>query len=198
MNRTPALGMAAVLFLAGCAVPGSPVAMDEAAANAAAKAQVSARPSEIRLDGFAGEQVCSLLTAAQQKDLGVDYVMPAAAGDRFDNRGCRFSRSLETPRYAYRVTPVTQEGADVWLRPGETNLEVQVVRVAGFPAVQNRRRTDDRGCFVDVSVADGQRLGIQYSYDTHPVPLTAAELCGRALAMAELAVRNLVELRGRR
>ncbi|MCO1579766.1 DUF3558 domain-containing protein [Crossiella sp. SN42] len=188
------LGMVALVVLAGCSVPGSPVPMDEAAA----KAVVSARPKEIRLDGFVEGQVCELLTAAQRKDLGVDYVMPAEAGDRFGNRGCGFSRSGEKPRYAYQVTPVPQEGADVWLRPGETNLEVQLVRVAGFPAVQNRRTTDGRGCFVDVSVADGQRLGIQYSYDTEPVPLTTAELCQRAVAMAELATRNLVELRGKR
>ncbi|MGO1049004.1 DUF3558 domain-containing protein [Crossiella sp. CA198] len=193
-----ALVLAALVFAAGCSVPGSPVAMDEASARAAAKALVSARPREIRLDGFTGAQVCALLTEAQQRELGLDFVMAAQAGDRFDNRGCSFSRAGRQPRYAYGVTPVPQEGADVWLRPGATDLEVQVVTVAGFPAVQNRRSTDGRGCFVDVSVADGQRLGIQYSYDTEPVPLTAAELCGRAVAMAELATRNLVELRGRR
>ncbi|MGW0517420.1 DUF3558 domain-containing protein [Crossiella sp. NPDC003009] len=184
----------ALVLLAGCSVPGSPMPMDAAAAKAA----VSARPSEIRLDGFMGDQVCALLTTAQRRDLGVDFVIAAEAGDRFDNKGCRFSRSGEKPRYAYRVTPVPQEGADAWLRPGATNLEVQLVEVAGFPAVQNRLVSDDRGCFVDVSVADGQRLGIQYSYDTEPVPLTTAELCQRAVAMAELATRNLVELRGKR
>ncbi|MCK2240955.1 MULTISPECIES: DUF3558 domain-containing protein [unclassified Crossiella] len=190
--------VAALVLVAGCtvSVSGSAAGVDEDTGRSQARALLAHRPREIRVDGVTREQVCALLTAAQQDALGLDYIRPAEAGDRYKNRGCGFSRSLKLPRYAYQVTPVPQEGADVWLRPGETNLEVKQIIVARFPAVQNRRRADGRGCFIDVSVADGQRLGIQYSHDTHPVLLTPVELCQRAVTVAEMVMGNLIAQRG--
>lgn len=190
------LVLALVLTGGGCVVAGTAQPMSEASAIAAAKAMLTGRPKDIRLDGFGGAQVCSLVNPAQRRQLGLDQVGASQVGDEFDNRGCHLVRVLGEPNYAYVVTPVPQEGADVWLRPGATNVQARVVRVAGYPAVLLRRETDRRGCFVDVSVADGQRLRIQYTHVSEPLPQSPEELCAKAEEMANLTTQNLVDQRG--
>ncbi|MBP2478053.1 hypothetical protein JOF53_006925 [Crossiella equi] len=187
---------------AGCTVTasGTPAPLDSSSAVAQAKALVANRPKEIRLDGVGAEQVCALLTEPQRRNLGIEWVQADPSDgrgrDKFRNKGCSFESGTAPPRYGYAISPVTQEGADVWLRPGATNVEAQLVTVAGYPAVRNRLRGDERACFVDVSVADGQRLGIQYSFDSSPVTETEEQVCRKALDAAELITRNLVRQQG--
>ncbi|MCK2237424.1 DUF3558 domain-containing protein [Crossiella sp. S99.2] len=153
------------------------------------------RPKDIRLDGLTPEQVCALVPEQRIKDLGVDKVHETSDVGEFNDKGCRFARTTAKDGYSYLVTPTTQQGAEEWLKRSGA-VTARIVTAAGYPAVENRRPTDSRGCFVDVSVAEGQRLGIQYAYDSQPVPLTPDQLCAKALEMAELATQGLIKLRG--
>ncbi|MCO1575859.1 DUF3558 domain-containing protein [Crossiella sp. SN42] len=197
---TSLLRWSSVLLLAavvtGCTVaPGTPTTPDTPASATATSAGLPARPKEIKLDGLTPQQVCALVSEQQAKQLGIDTVRETNDIGQFKNKGCWLAKATARDGYAYYITPTTQQGAEVWLKPGNT-VKARVVSAAGYPAVENRRPTDDRGCFVDVSVADGQRLGIQYSYDSQPVPYTPEQLCAKALEMAELATQGLIKLRG--
>ncbi|MGO1053709.1 DUF3558 domain-containing protein [Crossiella sp. CA198] len=192
------LSIAVLLMVAaGCTnTPGVATMPDGTSTTSpSATSALPPRPKEIRLDGITPEQVCALLTEAQTKRLGIDSIRTTKGGGRFDNAGCSFSKATAKDGYGYLVTPTTQEGAEVWLKPDGT-VTARIVTAAGYPAVENRRPNDSRGCFVDVSVADGQRLGIQYSYDSRPVPYTPDQLCAKALEMAELATQGLIKLHG--
>ncbi|MCK2239744.1 MULTISPECIES: DUF3558 domain-containing protein [unclassified Crossiella] len=188
--------MALVVLVSGCTpAPGTPTTSNATESSSTQAPTLPGRPKDIRLDDLASEQICSLLTEEQGKKLGVNTIRPIGDVGRFKDKGCGFLNSVTKPFYGYQIVPTTQEGADVWLKPGST-VSARILTVAGYPAVENRRPGDDRGCFVDVSVAEGQRLGIQYSYNSQPVTQTPEQLCAKALEMAELATQGLIKLHG--
>ncbi len=161
------------------------------AAPAISATALPPRPREIDLTGV---DTCTLFTTEQQRQLGTDRP-PGFSNypDRYGNRPCSYGKSLSSPRFGYSIKIVTQEDATVYLT-GERDVTARVVMVAGFPAVENRRPTDERGCFVDVSTKDGQYLSIQYAESTgsNDTPEVA---CEKARTSAEMAMLTLLTQR---
>ncbi|MGH3913820.1 MAG: DUF3558 family protein, partial [Pseudonocardiaceae bacterium] len=89
------------------------------------------RPREIDLTGV---DTCTLLTPAQQQQLGTDRAPVATADvDRYGNTSCHYSKFGSSPRFSYSITAVPQEDATVYLT-GARDVVARVVSAAGFPA----------------------------------------------------------------
>lgn len=193
--RRLGIGVAGVLvLLAGCGSaeePGAEVATDGAAESS--RPQLPPRPQEVDLTGLTGDDTCALLTDEQQAQLGMDREPNVSDSDRFGNPRCNFGRSQSEPRFAYQLKAVTQEDVTVYL-DGSRLVTARVVEAAGFPAVENRRPTDERGCFVDVSTMDGQYLSVQYDEPFQSAE-TPAEACEKARVVAEMAMTTLLAQR---
>jgi Protein of unknown function (DUF3558) len=192
----PILAAAGALALAatGCAGPPTGSVGTPAQTSAVPATSVVALPPRPRQIDLTGVDTCTLLTTEQQQQLGTDRP-PGFSNypDRYGNRPCSYGKSLSSPRFGYSVKGVTQEDATVYLT-GDRDVTARVVLVAGFPAVENRRPTDERGCFVDVSTTDGQYLSIQYAESTGSND-TAEVACEKARVAAELAMQTLLTQR---
>ncbi|MGH3935983.1 MAG: DUF3558 domain-containing protein [Pseudonocardiaceae bacterium] len=190
------LAVAGVLALAatGCAGPPTGSGGTPRQTSAAPATSVTALPPRPREIDLIGVDTCTLLTTEQQRQLGTDRP-PGLSNypDRYGNQSCSYGKSLSSPRFGYSVKVVTQEDATVYLT-GERDVTARVVLVAGFPAVENRRPTDERGCFVDVSTKDGQYLSVQYAESTGSND-TAEVACEKARVAAELAMLTLLTQR---
>ncbi|MGH4024905.1 MAG: DUF3558 domain-containing protein [Pseudonocardiaceae bacterium] len=194
-NRFALLALTAAVAVSAAACSGPPTGGGTPGQTSTAAAStvptLPPRPREIDLTGV---DVCSLLTPEQQQELGIDR--PPTAGvdtDGHRNTYCDYRHSLSSPRFGYQVTIVGQEDASLYLT-GERNVVSRVVSAAGFPAVQARRPTDERGCFVLVSTKDGQYFDVQYGESTgsNDTPEVA---CEKARVTAEMAMQTLLTQR---
>ena len=137
---------------------------------------------------------CTLLTPEQQRQLGTDTPPNLSVEtDRYGNTYCHYGKILSSPRFGYQFQVVTQEDVTAYLT-GERDVTARVVLVAGFPAVENHRPLDERGCFVDVSTKDGQYLDVQYAESTGSNDTTELA-CEKARFAAELAMQTLLTQR---
>lgn len=149
------------------------------------------RPREVRLDGV---DPCSLLSAEQRAGLGLDgtpqFTHPYA--DLFGGTvpTCTVT-GLEREPVAVGIGTVTSAGIERWHR-GDVAADVRSTTVADFPAVvaAPRRLTDF--CSVEVDVAPGQLLDVQFSDGGGRPPLTQDELCRRAGQVAEQLMTSLL------
>ncbi|MGH3929973.1 MAG: DUF3558 domain-containing protein [Pseudonocardiaceae bacterium] len=192
-------GLAMLMVTAAVAVPASAcgaasVAGPGAGATSAAPSSAPTLPPRPREIDLTGVDACTLLTPQQQRQLGTDRA-PVASGetDRYGNPYCHYSKALSSPYFGYTLQVVTQEDATLYLT-GERDVTARVVSVAGFPAVENHRPLDERGCFVDVSTKDGQYLDVQYAESTGSNDPTEVA-CEKARSAAELAMQTLLTQR---
>ncbi|APU17009.1 MULTISPECIES: DUF3558 domain-containing protein [Actinoalloteichus] len=153
-------------------------------------AELADRPQEIDLTGI---DPCTLNTEDGLLEQGIDREpRPNRSADPHEPT-CSLDHSTGPPYYGIQVKLKPGEGAEVLLAPN-LNLDTEIIDIAGFPAVQNRRPTDMRGCFVDVSVAEGQTLSIQFDGGEEMGP--PEYHCERATAAATMATETLVALHG--
>lgn len=147
-----------------------------------------ARPAELRLDGV---DPCTLLTAAQVRQLGV------VAGGRLENTdelgsvGCRWPNSRQSPSSGYVARLLMNRAADSAL-PGA--IGAQVVTIDGFSAVRAAAPGVDpkNHCILVVDVAPGQSLWVQWLTISPNYPGLSHELaCQQARDAARLMLSNL-------
>lgn len=184
---------AVAVAVSSCSAPSTNGA-DPGGSGAAATQSAPTLPPRPREIDLAGVEVCSLLTPEQQRKLGTD--VPPQAGmdtDKYRNAYCDYSKAQSSPRYSYQITIVPQEDASVYLTD-KRDVVARVVSAAGFPAIQARRPTDERGCFVLVSTKQGQYFDVQYGESTGSNDSTEVA-CEKARVAAEMAMQTLLTQR---
>jgi Protein of unknown function (DUF3558) len=149
------------------------------------------RPREVRLDGV---DPCTLLSPEQRAALGLDGT-PRLSDPYAELFGgavptCTITGLTGEP-IAVGVGTVTSVGIERWRR-GDLAAEVHPTMVADFPAVVAvpQRLTDY--CSVEVDVAAGQLLDVQFSDGGGKPPIPQDELCRRAGQVADELMTSLL------
>lgn len=95
------------------------------------------------------------------------------------------------------ITVSATVGLGEYLKRITDNPTRRVLTVAGFPAIQDEQKSDigpgNDSCFVDVDVAEGQMLALQFAQvaaDEGKV-LPMETLCAKAVEVAEAALTTL-------
>jgi hypothetical protein len=179
------LPVVACVLAAGCtaAVEGTPVAPSAV--------PPPPRPREVRLDGV---DPCSLLTPEQRAGLGLDGTprLTTPYAELFGGTvpTCTIT-GLKREPIAVGVGVVTSVGIERW-RGGDLAADMRPTTVAGFPAVVAvpQRLTDY--CSVEVDVAAGQLLDVQFSDGGGRPPIPQDELCRRGGQVAGQLMASLL------
>lgn len=174
-----------VVGVVGCApaVPAPTAPPSSTSATAQPRVTLPPRPREIRVDDL---DPCLLLTPEQQELLELDGIAtPDGGSDPIlgRTRSCSF-RGSDPREIAVGVTPATAAGIEVFT---EQNLAVELtpITLSGFPALVVRATLRDDFCSVDVDIADGQLLDIQFAEGTGREPIPQDQLCRDAQAVAD-------------
>ena len=180
--------IAALAMVSACsttAVPGSP---SPAATAGSAGADLPSRPREIRLDDI---DPCSLLTAAQRTELGFtdDSVAYTGTAPGFKGPACAL-QGFEPRAVTLGILLSVENDISVLTAPGASRGQLTPITVEGFPAVL-ARPTITSFCAVDVDVADGQFLDVQFSDGGRRPPVTQDELCRDVVGIARQVVQTL-------
>ncbi|HEY3262442.1 MAG TPA: DUF3558 domain-containing protein [Pseudonocardiaceae bacterium] len=157
------------------------------------------RPRQLDLTGV---EVCTLLTNQQLANFAVDRPSrPGTAGGGSVLVGspeCQFGSDAE--QHGFLILASTSMGLPEFLSKIQPNPSRAVITVNGYPAVQEEGLGElsapERGsgaCFVEVDVADGQLLGVQFSQIAarEPKRLPIETLCAKAREVAEAALTTL-------
>jgi Protein of unknown function (DUF3558) len=185
-----ALLVGVVLLVGGCtSVVGgqsAPVGSSESTGT-----QLPARPREVRLDGV---DPCSLLTAEQRAELGLD------GRPVFDEGPSRLYNG-EVPLCAIRgfeprailvgVSLVTTAGIELYTS-GDLLVELRPMQVRGFPALLAVETRNADSCSVIVDVAPGQLLDIQFRDGGREPPIPQPQLCQDAEVAADAVMATLL------
>jgi len=86
---------------------------------------------------------------------------------------------------------VTSVGVERWVE-GDLAAATTPDHVEGFPALVAAPSQSEAYCAVEVDVARGQLLDVQFLDAGHQPPVQQAELCFRARTAAEAAVETLL------
>jgi len=207
MGRPFALIVIANVVLAaasGCADlrPGTPQAEPNPSAvtvttTQSVTAQPDPRPRSVQLEGV---DPCQLLNDQQLASLGVLGSLRAATARSpsvlAGAPGCTAS-SFEL-QYSFLVIASSGVGLPEYLSKVRSNPTRKDIRVDGFPAVEEEGLTSvpERGsgeCYVNVDVADGQMLQVQFSQigASPGNRLPIGTLCAKAGEIAEAALATL-------
>jgi uncharacterized protein DUF3558 len=182
-----------VVVVAGCAgtpVTGTPSPAPSTAAPGAGPARVELppRPRELPLDGV---DPCALLTEEQRAELGLDGRVRPGTSDAplFTGPDCTIV-GYEPRGVGVSLTLATRHGLDELIAPGSVRDELTATDVVGFPAVVARPKQVEF-CSVDVDLAEGQFLDVQFSDAARNPPIPQDQLCRDAVEIAEAAVTTL-------
>jgi hypothetical protein len=192
MRRVVLLLTTLVVVVAGCAgtpVTGTPAPAPGTTTGAdPAGLELPPRPQELPLDGV---DPCSLLTEEQRAALGLDGRANPGFTDAplFTGPDCSIG-GYEPRDVGLSLTLATSHGLDELVAPGSVRDELTATEVAGFPAVVARPKVTDF-CSVDVDLAEGQFLDVQFSDAGEKPPISQDQLCRDALEIAEAAVTTL-------
>ena len=150
------------------------------------------RPREIRLDGV---DPCSLLTAEQRAALGLESEpRPGTISSSALYRGnvpiCTMN-GFRPQASVVGVGLVTTSGIDLWSTRG-IDADVTSTTVKGFPAVTATPRRFTDYCSVDVDIASGQLIDIQFGDGGNRPQIGQNDLCKRAHEVAEAVIASLV------
>ncbi|GAA1300802.1 hypothetical protein GCM10009610_08710 [Pseudonocardia xinjiangensis] len=181
--------MVAVL-VAGCSAAGG-----EASPPDQARSGIPPRPHEVRIDGV---DPCSLLTAEQRAELGLDGrpvfdAAPVALYGGADVPLCAI-RGFQPRAVAVGISVVTSAGMELYTS-GDLAAEVRPVQVRGFPAVVALPTRFTGYCSVIVDVAPGQLLDVQFRDGGRNPPISRDQLCRDAEQVAEIAMGTLIASR---
>jgi len=180
-----ALLVVAALLTAGCttAVEGPPPAPTGVV--------LPPRPREVRLEGV---DPCSLLTAEQRAALGITSEprpsRPYVALFRGEVPTCTM-RGGSPENVLVENGAVTTAGIERW-REGDIAADIRPATISGFPAVIAAPRQFTDYCNVEVDIATGQLLDVQYGAGTADAPVPQTELCSRAQQAAEQMMVTLL------
>ena len=150
------------------------------------------RPREVRLDGV---DPCTLLTAEQRAALGFESeprngTIAASALYRGDVPICTM-RGFTGEASSVGIGVVTTAGIDLWTT-GSLDADVTPTTVGGFPAVVAVPRRFTEYCSVDVDMAPGQLIDVQFGDGGNRPQIPQDDLCVRARRTAEAAVASLM------
>jgi len=182
------LGAVLLVGLAGCATEAPAPSQVAPGAPPATDSPFPARPAELKLDAV---DPCSLLTAAQQSQLGIQHVQRDDNSDELGSAACLWDNSGGSPDNSWVARLIVKRGADYAL--GSTT-GVQIVQVSGFTAVQTAAPYQDSkiNCVLVVDVAQGQSLGVQYLNTRGNYPGISHDVaCQLDRRAAEFMVQNL-------
>jgi len=149
------------------------------------------RPREVRLDGV---DPCSLLTAEQRAVLGITSEPRPSRPyvDLFRGEVATCTMRGASPENVLLVSgAVTTAGVDRW-REKDIAAEVRPTAIAGFPAVIAVPRQFTDYCHVEVDVAAGQLLDVQFGGGAADAVIPQAALCDRAQRAAEQMMITLL------
>jgi hypothetical protein len=137
---------------------------------------------------------CSLLTAQQRAALGLTTEprssRPYVTLFRGEVPTCTMRGG--SPDNVLLVSgTVTTVGVDRW-QESDIAADVHPIAVAGFPAVVAKPRQFGDYCHVEVDVAAGQLLDVQFGGGGTDAVLPQAELCARAQRAAEQMMMTLL------
>jgi hypothetical protein len=186
---------ALLLVVAAVLVAGCTTVDGEAAAAGPSGIELPPRPRDVRIDGV---DPCSLLTAEQRAELGLD------GRPWFDSAPVALYNGAEVPLCAIRgfepraitvgLSIVTNVGAEVFTS-GELAAEVRAVLVHGFPTVVVVPRQFTDWCAVIVDVAHGQLLDVQFADGGRMPPIPQPQLCQDAQTVADAVMATLLASR---
>lgn len=155
--------LAAASVLAGCSngsVAGSPVPSATASARSglpttpAGNPTLSPRPAELKINGV---DPCSLFPADRRAEFGVNQP-PLGPTPKGNMTGCSFS----SPTGGVGIYADPGHDAAYFLGDTLSNIGTEI-SVGGYPAVSGYPKTrKDSVCFIEIDVAEGQNLSVQY------------------------------------
>jgi hypothetical protein len=149
------------------------------------------RPREVRLDGV---DPCTLLSPEQRAGLGLTSEPHASTAYvelfRGDVPTCTM-RGRSPASVLLGISTVTTVGIERWSEP-DLASQTRPTFAAGFPALAATppRLTDY--CSVEVDVAAGQLLDVQFGGGSPQSPIPQQELCRRAGQSADAAMATLL------
>lgn len=197
-----ALSAAAVLVAvaaAGCtrSDAGTPSPGSTSAASSASTTAGTPRPGVIDLTAA---DPCKLLNPVRLAAWAVDRPPSSSrvggTSKLADAPACAFGSNAE--QTGFLIVTSASVGMDEYLLDIPDSPSRRTIMVRNFPAVQQEGQTSapERGsgvCFVDVNVADGQLLEIQYSQiaASQEKRLPVETLCAKAVEVAEATVTSL-------
>lgn len=181
----PVLLLVTAVLAAGCtaAVEGTPAA--------APPAPLPQRPREVRLDGV---DPCSLLTPSDRAELGLQTsgIPNSKYVELFRGTVTMCSLSGFRPNaVTLSIAAVTTVGVERW-QEGDVAANLQQTTIAGFPAIIATPERFDDYCSVEIDVAQGQLLDVQFGDGGSSPRIPQDELCRRAGRSAEAAVATLI------
>ena len=156
------------------------------------------RPRSLTLDGV---EPCNLLTKQQSASFSIDRPPrggTGSSGPLGNASDCSFVTSVGAANdWGFLIIASTTVGLSEYLEQIRDNPTRHVITVGGFPAVKEEQKSNlgpgNDTCFVDVDVADGQMLALQFGQvaaDEGKV-LPMETLCAKAVEVAEAALATL-------
>ncbi|MDI2028538.1 DUF3558 family protein [Saccharopolyspora sp. TS4A08] len=182
---------AALLILTGCTVNGPDPAPAPSSAPAADEdVKLPPRPKDLAVAGKQDDDVCTWLSAEQQRSLQVAGGQPVIKdGDNYN--GCGFLGDTGPARFAIGVR-IVPEPIDLFLdkinsSPGSR----QVYALNGFSAVQSQiNGGESLGCDAFVDAAQGQTVWINMQLQT-PNAMNNDQMCEKAQTAAHSVVSTV-------
>jgi hypothetical protein len=149
------------------------------------------RPREVGLEGV---DPCSLLTAEQRAALGMESeprpgTISSSALYGGDVPICTM-RGFTGKATTLGIGLVTTGGIELW-NADRLDADVTPTSVHGFPAVLAVPRRFTEYCSVDVDVAQGQLVDVQFRDGGNRPQIPQSDLCSRARQAAEAVVASL-------
>lgn len=150
------------------------------------------RPRDVPLNGV---DPCSLLTAEQRLQLGLDgrpvfASFPSALYDGAEVPMCSVG-GFEPRAVSVALSVVTSVGIERF-SSDDLAADVRPLRVSGFPAVMAVPQQLDDNCTVSVGTASGQQLAVQFADGGRLPPIPQDQLCRDAANVAEAAMTTLL------
>jgi hypothetical protein len=188
------LAVLTILGLVGCGGAAAPATAPPESVAAPARPALPARPVELRLEGV---DPCSLLTDAQQKQLGVrggTAVGIEASSGPLRGPSCSWDNFPQRPSNGYFGRAVLTQGA-------EFSLGLEPLRtVDGFAATTAGSTGSDSAylCGILVDVAPGQSLFAQYDNNAKDYSGMNHQLaCDKAQQLASAMLTTLRAIKQR-
>ncbi len=148
------------------------------------------RPRDIPVDGV---EPCSLLTAEQRAALGLDGNPITSTGSTqiFGSARSCDVRGSDPLEVAVGITLVTTTGVERFTG-GELAANLTTITVGGFPAVLARPVGLDSFCSVELDVARGQMIDVQFRDGGRKPPVPLDRLCRGAEQVAGEVMTSLL------
>ena len=141
-----------------------------------------------------GVDPCSLLTSEQRAALGLESQPRASKPYVGLYRGEVPTCTMRgpSPQNSLLVTGVvTTVGVERWTE-SDVAATTRSMVVAGFPAVEAAPTRFNDYCNVEVDVASGQLLDVQFGGGSPQAPISQGELCHRAAQSADQMMTTLL------